>query len=131
MPRTQGYRRPISLGIGLILILSVACKKEDAKHPTDVVFAEFNKRLDDYMDIRKRSIATVGDFDPTKSQGEIAIRAAALGKSLVESRPGAKQGDIFTPDISAFLATLIKQEYDRRSEPVQETRTRFPISFRR
>src|SRR5262245_57827641 len=121
MLRTYGYRRPITLGITLILAFA-ACERQEDKGPTDAVFADFAKRVDGYMDIRKRSVATVGELDPTRSQVEIATRAAGLGKSLVEGRPGAKQGDIFTPDISAFIATLIKEEYKRRSEPVQETR---------
>jgi hypothetical protein len=122
MLRAFGYRRAIPAWTFLVLALASACPKQDAEHPTDAVFDDFAKRVDAYLDIRKRSVATVGELDPTRSQAEIANRAAALGKSLVDARPGAKQGDIFTPDISAFLATLIKQEYDRRSEPVQETR---------
>ena len=62
------------------------------------------------------------DLDPTRSQEEIATRATALGNALIAARPQAKQGDIFSPEVAAFLATLIREEYKRRSPPVLETR---------
>lgn len=102
----------------------VGCKKEQPK-PTDplaVAFDDFAKRIDDYAKLRKQVVDSIGDLDPTKSQAEITARATALANALVARRPQAKAGDIFTPEVATVLATLIKQEYSRRPEPVQETR---------
>ena len=104
---------------------ATACKDTESdrpENPTETMFADFAKRLDSYMALRERLTDSIGDLDPSRSQAEIASRAVALANAIIASRPQAKQGDIFSPEVSAFLATLIKQEYSRRSEPVIETR---------
>lgn len=115
--------------LALVTVVSTAftfgCKEaepERSANPTDTMFADFAKRLEAYTALRERLTDSIGDLDPTKSQAEIAERAVALGNAIIAARPQAKQGDIFSPEVSAFLATLIRQEYKRRSEPVRETR---------
>ena len=101
------------------------CKKEQAKpaeNPTNAVFAEFGKRVDAYMKLRKTLVDSVGELDPTKSQAEITTRSTKLASGVMAARAQAKPGDIFTPEFSALVATLIKQEYSRRSDSVRETR---------
>ena len=109
----------------VMLSTATACNGAESDrpaNPTETMFVDFAKRLETYMTLRERLTDSIGDLDPTRSQEEIAARAVALGNAIIASRPQAKQGDIFSPEISAFLATLIKQEYSRRSEPVIETR---------
>jgi hypothetical protein len=86
------------------------------------VFEDFATRVDNYMKVRKTLADSIGALDPTKSQAEITDRSTGLAKAIVAARAQAKPGDIFTPEVATILATLIKQEYSRRSEPVQETR---------
>ena len=125
MSRTLDFRRLLLvLGAGAV-VAAAGCKKEEAKpaeNPTDAVFADFGKRVDDYMKLRKTLVDTVGALDPTKSQAEITARATKLANSIMAARAQAKPGDIFTPEVSALIATLIKQEYSRRPDSVQETR---------
>jgi hypothetical protein len=108
-----------------VLGVGAACKEpqpDRSANPADSLFANFARRIDSYMELRETVEDSVGDLDPTKSQAEITARAAGLGKGIVAARAQAKQGDIFTPELSAFVATLIKQEYARRPAPVIETR---------
>ena len=101
------------------------CKEPEpdrAANPTDTLFADFAKRVDSYITLRERLTDSIGDLDPTKSQTEIATRATALANAILAARSQAKQGDIFSPELSAFVAALIKQEYSRRPVPVIETR---------
>jgi len=110
---------------GLAFALAAGCKSEPKKpdaNPTNAVFADFAKRVDAYMKLRKTLTDTIGELDPTKSQAEITARATGLANAIIAARAQAKPGDIFTPEVATVLATLIKQEYSRRSEPVQETR---------
>jgi hypothetical protein len=111
--------------VGVALATGTACKdaeRDRSVNPADTLFADFARRVDSYMTLRDRLTDSIGDLDPTRSQAEIAARATGLGNAIIASRAQAKQGDMFTPEVSAFLATLIKQEYTRRSEPVLETR---------
>ena len=121
------HRERFGIVAGLIVLaLTIACKGEsDSKpdaNPTAPVFDDFAKRVEKYMKVREQVEDSVGDLDPTKSQAEIATRATALAAGIIAARPEAKPSDIFTTEVATIIATLIKQEYSRRSEPVQETR---------
>lgn len=112
------------LGIAGALAAVTACEEREPSRvdPTAAVFADFANRVDAYVALRNKLADSVGELDPTSSQATIATRAAGLGKAIIAKRATAKQGDIFTPEVSTVFATLIKEEYSRRSEPVQETR---------
>ena len=123
--RTLDIRRRILIGAAGAVVAAAGCKKDEAKpaeNPTETVFADFAKRVDAYMKLRKTLVDSVGELDPTKSQAEITTRATKLANSIIAARAQAKPGDIFTPEFSALIATLIKQEYSRRPDSVQETR---------
>jgi len=113
------------LGVaGALLTTGTACKKEEARKPDPIAttFTEFDRRVGVYMNLRKRLVTDVGELDPTGSQAEIAARANGLARAIIVARADAKQGDIFTPEISSIIATLIKEEYARRTDTVLETR---------
>ena len=113
------------IGAGSLIATTAACDKPESQPPADPtkqVFEDFAKRVDNYMKVRKPLADSVGELDPTKSQAEITARGVGLANALIAARAQAKPGDIFTPEVATILATLIKQEYSRRSEPVQETR---------
>jgi len=117
-------RQLVLLG-GAVVATASGCRKEEPKkveNPTAAVFDDFGKRVDAYMKLRKTLVDSVGGLDPTKSQAEITVRATKLANSIIAARAQAKPGDIFTPEFSALIATLIKQEYSRRPDSVQETR---------
>ena len=125
MLRTLDFRRWALAGAAGMLVVVAACKKEEAKPPADPtkqVFEDFAKRVDNYMKVRKPLADSVGELDPTKSQKEITERGVGLANAIIAARAQAKPGDIFTPEFSALIATLIKQEYSRRPDSVQETR---------
>ena len=122
--RALDFRRLARIGCAGAVVVA-GCKKEEAKpaaNPVDAVFADFGKRVDAYMKVRKTVVDSVGDLDPTRSQAEITARATTLANGIIAARAQAKPGDIFTPELSALVATLIKQEYGRRPDSVQETR---------
>ena len=127
MSLTRRSRGTILLAIaGLALGSGTGCKeKEKAPErvdPTAAAMADFGKRIDAYVDVRKKLVDSIGELDPTWSQVEIANRATRLATAIIAARANAKPGDIFTPEIATILATLIKQENSRRPDSVQETR---------
>jgi hypothetical protein len=124
-PSMSLRRMAVVAAAGLTLGAVAACKAESKKaaaDPTTAVFDDFASRVDGYVKLRKPLVDSIGQLDPSKSQTEISARSTALASAIIAARAQAKPGDIFTPEVATILATLIKEEYSRRSEPVQETR---------
>ena len=124
-PKWRGRSFALVALVSAALTSATACKEaepERSANPADTLFADFAKRVDSYMTVREQLTDSIGDLDPTRSQAEIATRATALANAIMAARSQAKQGDIFSPEFSAFVAALIKQEYSRRPVPVIETR---------
>jgi hypothetical protein len=72
-----------------------------AENPT---FGDFSQRVDQYLKLRKVS----PQQRTTKRPEEIADRRHALAQAIRESRSGAKQGDIFFPEISEQFIRVIR-----------------------
>ena len=121
MLRTLDFRRLVAL---VAVVAAAGCTQEEKRpeDPTKALFADFARRVDGYMTLRKSVVDSVGELDATKSQAEITTRATKLASGIIAARAQAKPGDIFTPEFSALMATLIKQEYSRRPDSVKETR---------
>jgi hypothetical protein len=71
--------------------------------PESPAFRDFTQRVQLYLKMRKM----LPQVRTTKHSEEIVDRRRALAQAIRESRTGAKQGDIFTPEISEqFLAVI-------------------------
>lgn len=113
--------------LGLALLVAVAglaagCARERRENPVDPVFAEFDRRVGEYVRLHDAVAESVGVLDETASQAEIAARATGLGQGIVAARSAAKPGDIFTTEVATLFATLIREEYSRRPPAVRESR---------
>lgn len=109
----------------MVAALALGCGKEPYEERTDPTagpFAEFGKRVDAYVVLRDSLAERMGPLDQTKSQSEIAARATTLATLIRNARDSARQGDIFTPEFSVIVTTLIKTEYSRRTDSVLEQR---------
>jgi len=110
----------------LVLVIAVAgltasCARKRAD-PTEAVFADFAKRVDDYVAIHKAVADSVGVLDETANQQQIADRATRLGQGITGKRANAKPGDLITTETATVFATLIEQEYGRRQPSVRDSR---------
>ena len=124
----RGARSRLALAgmlVGLSGIAGIAsgCGKEPERvDPNIEIFADFAKRVDAYVALRNNLADSVGPLDPKMSQNDIASRSTKLATAIIAARQGAKPGDIFTPEAASIIATLIKQEYDRRPPRILEAR---------
>ncbi|HCC59417.1 MAG TPA: hypothetical protein DEQ47_19565 [Solibacterales bacterium] len=86
------------------LVCAVALGAPPAVNPDAALVQDFHTRLDNYMKLRKPLVAKL---KPTNSQAVIVERQRNLAADLRAARPEARQGDIFTPSISAEFRRLI------------------------
>ena len=122
LQRSPGGIRAVLALLLVVAGLAASCGRAKRVDPTEAVFHDFSLRVDAYVTIHKSVADSVGPLDETASQQVIATRATKLGQGIVAARDSAKQGEIFTPEVAALFATLIKEESKRRTEPVKDSR---------
>jgi len=88
---------------------------EQPTNSAAATLADFKKRVDAYVTVRKAVEDKVGALDPTKSPKEIAERETALGQAIRAVRQNAKQGDLLTPSAAALFRRIIRTEFAHRS----------------
>jgi len=68
---------------------------------------DFEKRVEDYAKLRDTARAGLDKLKPTKEPEKIDDHERGLARRIRELRAGARQGDIFTPEISGEFRRLI------------------------
>ena len=83
--------------------------------PANAAFAEFKEQLDLYLALRARVEGSVPKLDATKDPKKIAERAALLAAGIAAERKDAKQGQIFTPAVTAEFRKILAADTAKRS----------------
>jgi hypothetical protein len=78
------------------------------KSPT---FDDFKQRVKDYLKLHKTVERSLPHLKTTKNGKTIIDRQHALAQKIAEARPNAKQGDIFTPEISEQFLGVIRAKF--------------------
>jgi len=84
-----------------------ACLADTPVNPHAAILQDFDKRVSEYVKMRKTTEGKLPKLKATPSQAEIASHERELADMLREARQSAAQGDIFTPEISAEFRRLI------------------------
>jgi len=93
------------------------------------VITEFQKRVDNYIKLRQGIEAQTGRLKTTATQEKLSYQTGEILHKVREARRNAREGDLFTPDVTAEIRRLIAmamqgdaahvQQSLRHSEPVQ------------
>ena len=108
-------------GIGAVLVLSCGMataivgiqqpKPDGPKVNADaLVLQDFKQRSDKYMELHKRLEKEAPPLKKADDPARIQASQQALATAIRSERAGAKQGDIFTPEIAERLRRLIYPE---------------------
>ena len=76
------------------------------------VVAEFNRRVKDYVALREQLAGTLKDVPDRATPRQIDAHQRALLALVSKARPDAKAGDIFVPEMQAFVRGLMKRVLD-------------------
>lgn len=116
-----------------LVLMGAATLSAQIGHPLvnadAAIMQDFQKRVDGYLQLRRGVEAQMPKLKTTPSQEKINHYEAELARATREARRDAKQGDIFTPEISGEirrLTTMAMQPGDgahigqslRHAEPV-------------
>jgi hypothetical protein len=87
-------------------------------NPAAQTMASFTQRVDAYLKLQKAEQAKLPKLKPDATPIEIDRHQRALGAAMAKARAGAKQGDVFTPDMQKVARELMQRVFatahDRR-----------------
>ena len=98
------------LVLGLAVTSSLA---EQAPPPVNTdakVLADFKARVDQYVALRNKADDSAPPLKKTEESAEIKAAQHGLAERIGAARAGAKQGDIFTPDITKLFRRILRPE---------------------
>jgi hypothetical protein len=79
-------------------------------NPRAQVLQEFQDRIEKYMELHKKAKQQAPPLKESENPAEIKKAENALAASIRSSRAGAKQGDIFSPEIARLFRSLMYPE---------------------
>jgi hypothetical protein len=75
--------------------------------PEAAAIAEFMKRVNDYVAVHQEAEKSSPKLSKEATPTQIDENQRALATRIQAARTGAKRGDIFTPEMSAFIKRLL------------------------
>jgi hypothetical protein len=84
-------------------------------------FEDFAARVDAYMELREDAIEDVADARVTADPAVIRERENAIADRIRTARIGARQGDIFTPEIRAAFRRVLARQTARYGDELIST----------
>ena len=97
---------PVSAGVAAPQPLAAQPQPVNRDAKTMVSFTE---RVDAYLNLQKAEVAKLPTLKDESTPIEIDQHQRALGAAIARVRAGARQGDIFTPDMQRVARKLMQQ----------------------
>jgi hypothetical protein len=86
-------------------------------NPDAQLLQDFQHRIDAYMDLHEKLEKGAPPLKPTDSPGAIKASQDTLAARIRQARSGAKQGEIFTPEIAKHFRKLMQPELKGPAAP--------------
>jgi hypothetical protein len=86
----------------------------DANHQATAL-AEFQHRLQGYLDLRARLSRQLKPLSATADSAELAARQDTLAAALRDARKGAKPGDVIPSAVADQIRTAVATDFRRRN----------------
>jgi hypothetical protein len=99
----------ISIVLPLCCGLSQAVRAPTKVDQGSVIPKAFDRRVSDYVKLRKAVRSRIHRLKPTQSAEAIELHEHSLAQEIRKARRDARRGNIFTPEISAQFRLLIGQ----------------------
>jgi hypothetical protein len=105
------YLITLAVASGLVLQASGACALQAPRvNRSAQVLEDFRSRVDKYLEITKTADNGLAPLRQTSDPAKIKVAQQSLQQRIIAARPGARHGDIFTPEIIARFRSLLRPE---------------------
>jgi hypothetical protein len=115
--------------VGLFACCYLAAAQQQPINPDAAVIQHFEKRIASYLALHKQVESTMPHLKATGSPEQIDHRQHELARGIHDARRDARQGEIFTPEISREFRRLVKlaMQSGDRDRIVQSLRSAEPV----
>jgi hypothetical protein len=105
---------PISLAAGSSFSGQTQESQPAGSFSEDIIIAKFEGRVAEYSRLRERLEDKLPKLPKDSTIEQIKAHKTAFQEIVRAARAGAKQGDLFTPDIADYLRKMIRNEFQGR-----------------
>lgn len=98
------------LMLGLVGTSAMATQAQPPVNHDAKLLADFKARVDQYDALRKKADDSAPPLKNTEKSSDIKAAQQALVERIGAARAGAKQGDIFTPEITKLFRRVLRPE---------------------
>jgi hypothetical protein len=102
---------PVSPAAGSSLSVQAQDSKRAGSFTEDIMLAKFEGRVTEYARLRERLEDKLPKLPKDSTPEKIKAHKTAFQEMVRAARAGAKQGDLFTPDIADYLRKTIRNEF--------------------
>jgi hypothetical protein len=110
MTRKLSRRALVLVSSIVVSCASIAGSAQTKTNPDAQLLADFQSRIDKYMEIHKRAEKESPPLKETKDAFRIEAAQETMAKKIREARKSAVQGEIFTPEIRQLFRRLMYPE---------------------
>src|SRR5262245_9066822 len=107
-------RSLVVLGFALFCV-GAAAQQKPPVNPLAQSMVDFEKRVNEYMKLRGEVTKKIPEVKETGDPAKISTREKALGQAIAAARASARPGDLFGPDMSAYLKKTLAEDWKSRS----------------
>ena len=104
--------RYLALVVG-VAVLAPPFSPQVTPVPAPSALAIFAERLQAYSDLRARVAREHPELAVLADYGEVRRRTEVLAAAIIAERSGARQGDVFTPEIAVTIRRLVRYSCNR------------------
>jgi hypothetical protein len=108
--------------LAALMIATVAAQTPPAKKPVSPTVnsqaaaqAEFQKRMDAYLELRESLGKKLEPLSPTQSASDLQSRQQSLAAALRAARANAKQGDLIPPAVQDHIRRTVQSDFKGRA----------------
>lgn len=110
------FRKTAWSAVCMILLAFCACVESSQATSTQDQSKEFQARIDKYMEIHKKAVASVPAIPKeTKDAALIAKHEQQIADAIRALRPNAVVGEIFTPAVRQMIVSTVKQNVEGKA----------------
>lgn len=115
---------PLPIVALFALTALISCQKNIRRSVPEIdehAAADFHERIEDYERIHRHAARGLPHFHLEMESANIVERQQSLAKNIQALRQQAKEGDIFTPAITAYFSREIGAAYEENGDAIRAT----------